>query len=228
MKFFDENFTNYFQALAANNNTMWFDQNRKWYEKSVKSTFYEFIDELVIKLRKIDPEINIMPEDAIYRINNDIRFTKEKIPYKTWMKANISPYGKKVKDYPGFYILMNHQHIIITGGSFQSEKQTLTQIRNSILRDPKGFRAIIDHPKFIETFGRLEGEYNKQIPLEYREVSKICPEIALKQFYFKKELPVDLIFDPNLTQLICQQFEQAADLHRFLCNALRSVHRLAA
>jgi hypothetical protein len=64
--------------------------------------------------------------------------------------------------------------------------------------------------------------------MEYRDVSKICPEIALKQFYFKKELPVDLIFDPNLTQVICKQFEQAADLHRFLCNALRSVHRLAA
>lgn len=228
MNYFSTEFLRYFEMLEKNNTTIWFDQNRKWYEREVKEPFYRFTDELIIQLKSLDASINIMPEEAIYRINNDIRYSREKIPYKTWMTANISAYGKKGKDYPGFYLLMNHQHLILAGGSYQSEKHTLQQIRMAIKQDPEAFRSAFQSEAFQQTFGGLKGEYNKLLPMEFRQTAEILPEIALKQFYFRKELPASTILSSDLPMLIKKEFEQALALHRFLCKALRQFQKIAA
>jgi uncharacterized protein (TIGR02453 family) len=103
MSYFNPAFIKFFKDLSQHNTTEWFNEHRKVYEKEVKKPFAEFVDEMIKRINKYEPEINIKASDAIMRINKDIRFSKDKTPYNTYVAANISAYGKKDKSYPGFY-----------------------------------------------------------------------------------------------------------------------------
>ena len=83
MSYFDTDFLNFFQELNQNNTKTWFDNNRKRYEKTIKEPFYEFIQELILRLQDEDKDLYTEPKESIFRINNDLRFTREKTPYKT-------------------------------------------------------------------------------------------------------------------------------------------------
>ena len=97
MTYFNEAFLNFFNELAANNSKAWFDEHRKLYEKEVKVPFQTLVQDMINQIHEYEPEVQIKPSQAIMRINKDIRFSKEKIPYNTHVGANISKYGKKDK-----------------------------------------------------------------------------------------------------------------------------------
>ena len=97
MAYFTKDFIDFFKELAANNKKEWFDFNRKRYEKSVKQPFAEFVQEMIDRIRADDPKVDISTKDAIFRINRDVRFSKDKTPYKTHMAAIVSARGKKDK-----------------------------------------------------------------------------------------------------------------------------------
>ena len=104
MKYFTQDYLDFFKELAANNHKEWFDENRKRYEKSVKDPFKKFVEALIAETHKFDPSVNIEAKDAIFRINRDIRFSKDKTPYKLDRSAIISSGGRKDHSIPGFYI----------------------------------------------------------------------------------------------------------------------------
>ena len=97
MAYFDTDYLEFFKELAGNNHKEWFDIHRKRYEQSVKIPMQVFVKDLILALKRIDKEIQIEPKDAIFRINRDIRFSKDKSPYKLQSSAIISKYGKKDK-----------------------------------------------------------------------------------------------------------------------------------
>ena len=96
--YFNHQFVDFFKELSKNNNTQWFNENKKSYETHVKLPFIKFIDDLIIEMSKLDETIAIEAKDAITRINRDIRFSKDKSPYKMHVSAIISAKGKKVKE----------------------------------------------------------------------------------------------------------------------------------
>ena len=100
MSYFSEDFLRFFKELAGNNNKEWFDLNRKRYFKEVKDPFHHFIEDLIAAVQKEDSNVNIAPKDAIFRINRDVRFSKDKTPYKLQVSAIISKGGKKDKVSP--------------------------------------------------------------------------------------------------------------------------------
>jgi uncharacterized protein (TIGR02453 family) len=118
MSYFNSAFINFFKDLSENNSTEWFNENRKTYEKEVKKPFTDFVNEMIERIKEHEPEIEIKASDAITRINKDVRFSKDKIPYNTHVAANISKYGKKDKSYPGFYFQFSNEKILMAGGSY--------------------------------------------------------------------------------------------------------------
>ena len=83
MAWFTSDFNTFFKDLARNNNKEWFDANRKRYEASMKQPFESFTTEVIKRVAKHDKSVKIGPKEAIFRINRDIRFSKDKTPYKT-------------------------------------------------------------------------------------------------------------------------------------------------
>ncbi len=102
MNFFNPTFIKFFKDLSSNNSSEWFNENRKIYENEVKKPFALFVETMIGRIKKHEPETKIEPADAIMWINKDIRFSKDKTPYNTHVAANISMMGKKDKSYPGF------------------------------------------------------------------------------------------------------------------------------
>ena len=96
MSYFDPDFLEFFSELDQDNNKKWFDKNRKRYLKTIKEPFYEFIQELIIRLQQEDSELFTEPKESIFRVNRDLRFTKDKTPYKLHVSASMSTGGRKV------------------------------------------------------------------------------------------------------------------------------------
>lgn len=221
MAWFTADFNAFFKDLAKNNNKEWFDANRKRYEQSVKEPFAAFVAEAIKRVAKHDKAVRIEPKDAIFRINKDIRFSKEKTPYKLEASAIISPAGRKDHSVPGIYFAFGPEATKFYGGCYQPEKDQLLRIREAIMRDGKGFRKVIETKNFKALFGTVQGEANKLLPADFKEAAKMEPLIANKQFYVGAEKPAKLVTDPKLLDHLMDHYLAMCPLNAWLAQALR-------
>ena len=220
MAYFDKNFINFFKQLSANNTSAWFDENRKTYEGSVKAPFKKFVDEMISRIQKHQPEINIGAADAVFRINKDIRFSKDKTPYNTHVSANISSQGRKSKEEPGFYFQFSHDKISVIGGAYVIEPASLQKIRSAIAKNPKDFAALYNDKKFKEKFGELQGEKNKKIPDEFKAAAEKEPLITNKQFYYQADLKPAILLQDDLPEVLMEYYKAGKKMNDFLKKAL--------
>lgn len=222
MSYFTPDFLIFFQDLAANNNRDWFHANKKRYEKSVKEPFKNFIQALIDAASEYNADIgNITPKQAIFRIHRDIRFSKDKTPYKIQSTAIISPYGRSKMDAPGgFYIEITPEHFRIYGGLYMVSKDDLLKVRRAIVEKTDEFKSLYNDAEFIKYFGTIQGEKNKRIPKEFKAHLEIEPLIANKQFYYFTELDLDLLFDENVVSTIIRRYQIMDKMSAFFRKAI--------
>lgn len=221
MTYFNNSFLKFFKELSKNNTTEWFNENRKTYEKEVKKPFSDFVQEMINRIQKYEPEVQIKPADAIMRINKDIRFSKDKTPYNTHVAANISVYGKKDKSYPGFYFQLSPESITIFGGAYMVESAALQNIRNYISDNLEDFSTAYNDRAFKEKFGKIQGEQNKRIPTELQAVADKEPIIVNKQFYYSASLKPDIITSDKLANNLIDYYLAGKKLNDFLKQAIK-------
>ena len=140
MNHFKQDFIDFFTQLEANNSKEWFDENRKTYEKAVKKPFKQLIQRLIDHLPELDPQIQMAPKDAIFRINRDIRFSKDKTPYNTIVKAGFARGGRK-SSYAGYYLGISATQIHVGGGVYMLDAANLKKIRQHIAAYPEELQA---------------------------------------------------------------------------------------
>ena len=104
MSYFNQDFIKFFKELESNNNREWFNENKERYIHSVKDPFFSFVEEMIHRISEENDSFNIAPKEAIFRIYRDVRFSKNKLPYKTTASAIISPGGRKDFTTPGYYL----------------------------------------------------------------------------------------------------------------------------
>jgi uncharacterized protein (DUF2461 family) len=195
MSFFTADYLDFFKELAANNHKEWFDANRKRYETSVKEPFKAFTQHLIDELAKKEPVFgDLKASDCIFRINRDIRFSKDKTPYKTMCSAVISPNGKKSSSIHGIY---------------------LYALREGIANNLDRFQKLYGNKKFTTLFGEIHGEKNKKIDKDFQEVAAIEPLLFNKQFYFYSTFEAERVLDPALDQLLLNCYEVGRPLELF-------------
>jgi len=222
MNYFTSDYLEFFKVLAANNHKDWFDANRTSYIKHVKESFAHFIDDLISESAKIDTEINITHKEAIFRVNRDVRFSKDKTPYKLRMSAIISKYGRKDKSYPGLYVELGPEKLGIYGGLFMPSTQELTKVRSCIIDNFNQFNNLVSDEDFKNLFGNIKGHKNKRIAVEYREKAQSQPLLFNKQWYYTAELPPEVIISSDLMSQITNHFKAMQGLNEFFKNALNS------
>ncbi|NQX91736.1 MAG: DUF2461 domain-containing protein [Flavobacteriales bacterium] len=222
MAYFQKDFIDFFKELERNNHRDWFQDNRTRYEKNVRDPFKAFIGDLISEIKKHDPSLELEPKNAIFRINRDIRFSKDKTPYKTNVSAAISHGGKKAKDDPGLYLGFGAKQTTIGGGSYGIEKESLYFLRDYIANNTKEFRKVVDAKAFKGMYGEILGERNKIVPKEFREALEVCPEIANKHFYFMDQIAANAVIKDNLMEVVMEHYHVAKDVREFLCKGLHS------
>ncbi len=222
MAWFTPDFNQFFKDLAKNNNKEWFDANRKRYEASVKKPFEAFVTEAIGRIAKHDRSIaDLQAKEAIFRINKDIRFSKDKTPYKLETSAIVSPAGRKDHTVPGIYFAFGPEAVKFYGGCYSPEKEQLFAIREAILKDGKGFRKAIGSKAFTTLFGTVQGEANKVLPPEFKAAAGKEPLIANKQFYVGSEKPAKLVTDPKLMDALMDHWLAMCPFNVWLAKAMK-------
>ena len=139
--YFTPDFLHFFMELAPNNNKDWFDNNRDRYKKSVKEPFENFVEKLIKELKKTEDVMDGRPSDFIFRINKDIRFSKDKSPYKLQMSAAISKGGKKDMVNIGVYFELGPEHLGVYTGVYMPDKEQIDRIRRHIAKRNRVLRC---------------------------------------------------------------------------------------
>jgi uncharacterized protein (TIGR02453 family) len=216
MKYFKPDYLQFFKDLAANNNRDWFQANKLRYEASVKKPFEAFIADLITEIKKHDKSINITPSEAIFRINRDVRFSKDKIPYKLNASAVVSRDGRKTDGASGVYVELGPEKFAMAGGIYMPDKEKLLNIRDGIARNPKGLMKVLSDKTFVKVWGELQGEKNKILPAEHKIVADVCPYIFNKQFYFWTELDPEIILTDKLMKTVLTHYLAGKPVGDFL------------
>ena len=222
MSYFSQDFVDFFKELSKNNNTTWFHANKKRYEQSVKGPFEDFVAEIISRMQKEDPDIKIMPKEAIFRINKDLRFSRDKRPYKEHMAAVVTRGGKKGKDYPGIFFHIGANGIFVGGGLHKIETGDIVKVRSAISQNMKEFAAIVNDKEFKKKFGVLKGDKNKVVQPEFKKDMEEQPLIANKNFYFMAEYK-----DPttatrkDLVDFMMDHYKVGKKLSKFLADAVK-------
>ena len=216
MTFFNQDFLQFFMDLAGNNNKDWFDQNRKRYEVNVKDAFKNFVTHIITKLAEEDPAFkDLEASSCIFRINRDIRFSKDKTPYKMNVSAVVTPEGKKSKAINGVYFELGPEHVRVYGGVYEIDKEDLLTVREGIAKNPEKFKKLYSDASFKNVFGEILGEKNKVILKELKEAAEKEPLIYNKQWYFYKQFDAEVVLSENLDQLILDCYKAGQPVEKF-------------
>lgn len=220
MQYFSQDYLEFFKELAANNHKDWFDQNRKRYETVVREPFKVFIGDLIKGLSTDNTSLNIEPKDAIFRINRDIRFSKDKTPYKLNNSAIISGKGRKDKNHPGIYIELGPEKLAFYGGIYMPDTKQVQKLRTYFNQHTGELTSILEEENFKSIFGDLQGEKSKRIPSEFKENAQTNPLLMNKQWYYFTHLPSEVITTNSLMETVLELEQKARPMKNFLTKAL--------
>ncbi|UCE93026.1 MAG: DUF2461 domain-containing protein [Flavobacteriaceae bacterium] len=220
MAFFTPDYLEFFKELAANNNKEWFDENRKRYETVVREPFKEFITLLIAELGKGDESLGLSAKDAIFRINRDIRFSKDKTPYKLQNSAILSKEGRKNKNYPGIYLEFGPERLAFYGGIYMPDSKQTLKVRSFFKAHARELQSLLSDKNFKHDFGEIHGEKSKRIPKELQEEAKSQPLIMNKQWYYYKELSPEIILSEDLLDTILDLDAKSRPMKEFLIRAI--------
>ncbi|HRB00494.1 MAG TPA: DUF2461 domain-containing protein [Ignavibacteria bacterium] len=226
---FDKKALQFLKALkvSKNNNKDWFDKNRDTYENFIKAPMKDLIDVLAVEIKKIDPNI-VVNYKSIFRINRDIRFSKNKTPYKTHYSAAFA-FGKvKSSEIPQFYFHFSPDEYVFAAGQYSMDTVMLKKIRAYIFNNFSEYKKITGNKTFTKTFGEVKGETLTNLPKEFdKEIinsidkkDKLLENILkMKQFYvFSNDNP-DVILDEKIVDKIINDIKITYDFTKFLHKA---------
>ncbi len=197
------NFTSQLQFLAqlANNNHKdWFHSHQDEYHRCRKE-FTDFITELIAEISSFDHTLSgLEAKNCIFRVNRDLRFSKDKTPYKTNFSAYLADGGKKSPK-AGYYFHLQPDESFIAGGIWTPPTDILNRIRQEIDYNTKEFVSLTQSEIFTKTFGQLEGERLKSTPKGYASDHPLIDTLRLKSFLISQKLP-----DQKLKKMDVKEF----------------------
>ncbi|MCE9501336.1 MAG: DUF2461 domain-containing protein, partial [Leptospira sp.] len=162
----------FLKKLKKNNNKQWFDQNREEYENA-KQDFRVFTEKLIGETGKFDRQIaKLTARECIFRINRDIRFSKDKSPYKTNFGTFLVMGGKK-SGFAGYYFHLEPGNESFSGGGIHTPSpEVLLKIRQKIAGNSETLHEILNNKIFAKSFGGVSGEKLKTVPKGFSKDQK--------------------------------------------------------
>lgn len=210
----------FLEQLQENNNKTWMDAHKPAYQQG-RQTLLEITDQLIKELGKVDKDIaTLNPAKCVFRINRDIRFSKDKSPYKNNMGMYLSKGGKDI-EHAGYYLhLQPKNQSFIAGGLYQPGPEALKKVRQEIDYNGDKLKAIVSDKKFKELFGSLHGESLQRPPKGYDETHPYIEWIKLKSFLLMQPVPDKKVASIDFIKQVLEGFKLLGPLNQFLNSAL--------
>ncbi|MGA9116200.1 MAG: DUF2461 domain-containing protein [Bacteroidota bacterium] len=179
----------FLRRLKANNNRAWFAEHRSEYEELVRFPMQCLIASLGARMRDIAPEFEFHPRASIFRIHRDIRFSRDKSPYKTNIAASFGMRGVGgAPEGPGLYVGIEPGNIFMGGGLYMPAPAQLKAIRARLAARPEEYLGVVESRRFRTAFGEILGDRLAKAPLGYAADHPMIRHLRLKQFYAGVEL----------------------------------------
>jgi uncharacterized protein (TIGR02453 family) len=210
----------FLKELEKNNNREWFQTNKKRFD-AASDNVTAFAGYLIGQIGKFDPAVaSVDPKSCVFRIYRDIRFSKDKSPYKTNLGAYISPGGRKSMR-PGYYIHIQPAECFIAAGKHMPDASELLKIRTAIASKPKEFLGIVEKRAFRDRFDMLHGDRLSRPPKGFSEDSPVIEYLKLKSFTVYSDYRSDkLITSSDFPKTVVKDFKAMFPLIDYLRRVL--------
>ena len=180
----------FLKKLDKHNNREWFQANKKAFD-AAQDNLTAFTDYLIGEAGKFDDAVAALdPKSCVFRIYRDVRFSKDKSPYKTNLGAYISPGGRKSMQ-PGYYFHLQPGKSFVAGGKHIPDGPETLKIRNAIANNTDEFLKIVSKKSFRDIFGEMRGDKLKSTPKGFEPGHKALEYLKLKEFMAFTELHDD-------------------------------------
>lgn len=215
----------FLQQLRVNNDKVWFDANRSLYSK-LRKEFEDFLEIVIAEISQFDREASQTTAKAsIFRINRDIRFSNDKLPYKTNFGAFIAKGGRKGIN-SGYYIHIEPGECFLAGGIYMPSAPMLKAIREEIFENTGVFKEIIHSPDFVKHFGdRIGDEKLKSAPRGFPKDFPDMDYLKYKSYTVLKSEPDSIYQSPGFIKEVKAVFRAMAPFNQFLNRAVEEVER---
>lgn len=211
----------FLNSLKKNNNKPWFDENRKQYDV-VRAEFMEMVSDIIKHIAKFEPAIGTQAaKDCVFRINRDVRFSKDKSPYKSHFSCYFNKAGKKSNG-AGYYLHIEPGKSFAGGGIWMPEPQVLANIRQELDYNFKDFKKIIGNSRFKKTFaGGVQSEENLiRPPKGYDEQNPAIEFLKMKSFIVSHPFTDAQVLSNNFVKDITATFAAMKPLVDYLNTAI--------
>ena len=217
--------------LAANNDREWFQPRKAEYERLLKEPLAGLCVALEDAFRARGIPLRADPVKSPFRIYRDVRFSRDKSPYKTaasasfgWLGDEASvPEGRSHADNvhaSGGYFHLQPGNIYVGGGVWHPDPSWLKGFRDRVANRTGEFRAIVEAPAFVEAFGSVsdDGESLKRVPAGYPPDHPAADLLRKKNVTFGRRLSDDDAFSPELPRILADAFATGTPLLRYLAS----------
>ena len=212
----------FLRELAENNNREWFQQNKKRYEEHVKEPAIRFIIDFQPLLRKISRQFSADPRPvggSLFRIYRDVRFSKDKRPYKTNTGIQLRHIQGKDVHAPGYYLHLDPRNLFAGLGIWHPDSKTLGKIRDAIIEDPSGWKRVVRGKPFRSRFN-LSGDSLRRAPKGYDPNHPLIGDLKRKDFIGITTLTQKAVTSPEFPREFAKICKEGTSLVKFLCKAI--------
>jgi len=210
--------------LIANNNTEWMHANKKRYE-NYKKDYHNFIGSILTEMKKFDKSLEPLEvKNCTFRINRDIRFSKDKSPYKTNMGVWMSQ-DRTQKNAPGYYIHYEPGNCFVAGGVWCPETNELKKIRKEIEFFYDDLEGIVSYKNFKKEFGQLDRSENnvlKKAPKDFEANHPAIEFLKLKSFTTSVKINESVFTEADFSKKIAAKLILLKPLNDFLKRGLET------
>jgi uncharacterized protein (TIGR02453 family) len=183
----------FLNRLERNNNKAWFEAHRERYGQA-HAAFEAYVEELIAALAASDDLAGVSTKECMFRLNRDLRFSRDKSPYKTYMSAAIGPGGRKSRTRPYYIQIGPHDRSMVAGGVYMPTPDQLRKWRQAVDNDAARLKKIMAGRGFRQAFGGLTGERLTTAPKGY---ARDHPDLGLLQL--KQLTVVHSLSDKDVT-----------------------------
>jgi uncharacterized protein (TIGR02453 family) len=213
----------FLRELAANNDREWFAANKARYVAEVQEPALAFVEDVGLRLPEVSRHLVADPRTnggSLFRIYRDVRFSRDKSPYKTHVGIQFRHERTRDVHAPGIYLHLEPGTVFLACGVWHPDPDTLHAIRTSIAEHPERWRGIVEAPEFEGRF-RLGGEGLKRPPAGFDRDHPLIEEIKRKDFIAITDLSESEATGPGFLSRFFELTAGASDFMRLLCGGAR-------
>ena len=221
-QYFTQGSFDFLTKLVANNNRQWFEQHKEEYEAAVRLPALDFIATMADELPSISPHFNAIAKKvggSLMRVHRDVRFSKDKRPYKTNIGIQFRHTRGKDVHAPGFYVHIEPNDCFVGVGIWRPDATALGKIRSAIAENERSWIAASQDKSFRKRF-ELSGESLANPPRGFPRDHALIDDLKRKDFIAIAPLEDEQVMAAKLPANILKSFSVAGPYMRFLCHAL--------